>query len=405
LGHTVRVYGDQAAASGEITMSDLSKAQPMPIRVETSMGALSLFPQRFEDIGAFSKLPVNEPSSARLRLYLPYIAARSDALTENGDWPRIDEASSQQLPDEDVERIAEAYLSMPERRQVAEGAGPLSSPIVRGDGESATAYLDRMLKADHERQMADLDRTYESLCNRDQQSFSSALADVDRQASSLRDVATRIVQDLAGQEHRSELGPNAIPNSLEANRALLSSDAEIRQNERLKQMRDEEIALTRSICIVTTQSALLVASLSETATRFIRQVSETTEKSEAATRRSLRIVLVTVLIMGAFAVIAASAAIVSYLEERENRQMRNQWQESVLQSMKETAAAQEVQIKSVNDKIRELSDRQNALAAAPPPAPATDGAAQQATSEAAPEIQRSPKASSPKRGSKRKPSR
>ena len=391
--------------TGEIAMTDLSKAQPMPIRVETSMGALSLFPQRFEDIGAFSKLPVNEPSSARLRLYLPYIAARSDALTENGDWPRIDEASSQQLPDEDVERIAEAYLSMPERRQVAEGAGPLSSPIVRGDGESATAYLDRMLKADHERQMADLDGTYESLRNRNQQSFSRALADVDKQASSLRDVAASIVQDLAGQEHHSELGPNAIPNSLEANRALLSSDAEIRQNDRLKQVRDEEIALTRSICIVTTQSALLVASLSETATRFIRQYSETTEKSEAATRRSLRVVLVTALIMGAFAVIAASAAIVSYLEERENRQIRNQWQESVQRSMKETAAAQEVQIKSLEDRIRELNDRQNALAAAPPLAPATDGAAQQATSEAEAPIQRSPKPSSLKRGSKRKPSR
>jgi hypothetical protein len=116
-------------------------------------------------------------------------------------------------------------------------------------------------------------------------------------------------------------------------------------------------------------------------------------------------VLVTVLIIGAFAVIAASAAIVSYLEERENRQMRNQWQESVLRSMKETAAAQEAQIKSLDDKIRELSDRQNALATAPPPAAATDGAAQQASSETEAPIQRSPKPSSPKRGSKRKPSR
>jgi hypothetical protein len=43
----------------EITMTDLSKAQPTPIRVETSIGALSLFPQRFEDIGAFSKFPID----------------------------------------------------------------------------------------------------------------------------------------------------------------------------------------------------------------------------------------------------------------------------------------------------------------------------------------------------------
>ena len=386
-------------------MTDLSKAQPTPIRVETSMGALSLFPQRFEDIGAFSKLPVDEPSSTRLRLYLPYIAARSDALTENGECPRIDEASSQQLPDEDVERIAEAYLSMPQRRQIAEDTGPLSNPIVRADGESATAYLDRMLKAEHERQMADLRGTYQSLRNGDEQPLSNALADVDRQASSLRDVATSVVQDLGGQEHRSELGPNAFPSSLEGNRPLLSSDAEITQNERLKRVRDEEITLMRSIGVVTTQSAILVASLSEAATRFLREFSETTQKSEMATRRSLRMVLVTVLIMGAFAVIAASAAIVSYLEERENGQMRNQWQESLLRSMKETAAAQQAQIKSLDDKIRELSDRQSALAAASAPVPATYGAAQPAASETEAPIQPSPKSSSPKRGSKRKPSR
>jgi hypothetical protein len=211
------------------------------------------------------------------------------------------------------------------------------------------------------------------------------------------------VQDLAGQEHGSELGPNVIPSSIEGNRPLLS-DVEITQNERLKPVRDEEIALTRRICIVTTQSALLVASLSETATRFIREFSETTQKSEEATRTSLRTVLVTVLIMGAFAVVAASAAIVSYLQERENRQVRDQWQESVLRSMKESAAAQEAQIKSLDDRIRELSDRQNALAAAQAPVPATEGESPKAAAEAEAPIQRSPKPSSPKRGSKRKPS-
>jgi len=393
--------------AGEITMTDLSKSQPTPVRVETSIGTLSLFPQRFEDIGAFSKLPLDEPPSSRLRLYLPYIAARSDALIEDGEWPRIDEESSQQLLDEDLERIAEAYLSMPERRQIAEGAGPLSSPIVRADGESATAYLDRLLRADHERQMEDLKGTYESLRNRSGQPHSSTLADVDRQASSLRDAATSFMQgqDLAEQECRSELGPNEIPKSLEGNRPLLSSDAEITENDRLKRAHDEEMALTQSIGIVTTQSAILVASLSETTTRFLRQFSETTQKAEEATRRSLRTVLVTVLTIGVFALIAAAAAIVSYFEERENRQITNQWQESVLRSMKETAAAQEAQIKSLDDKIRELTARQNALAAAPPPAPATDAAAQNAASAAEAPLQPSPKPASPKRAGKRKPGR
>jgi len=109
--------------------------------------------------------------------------------------------------------------------------------------------------------------------------------------------------------------------------------------------------------------------------------------------------------MGVFALIAASAAIVSYLEDRENRQMRNQWQESMLRSMKVTAAAQEAQIKSPDEKIREVSDRQIALAAAPSAAPATYGAAQQTTNEGEAPIRPPPKPSSPERGSKRKPSR
>ena len=393
--------------AGEISLTDLSKSHPTPVRVETSIGTVALFPQRFEDIGAFSKLPLDEPPSSRLRLYLPYIASRSDALIEDGEWPRIDEACSRQLPDEDLERIAEAYLSMPERQQIAESAGPLSSPIVRADGESATGYLDRLLRADHERQMEDLKGTYESLRDRSEQPLSSALADVDRQASSLRDVATSSMQgqDLAERECRSGLGPNAIPSSPEGNRPLLSSDAEIPENDGLKRAHDEEMALTRSIGIVTTQSAILVASLSETATRFLRQFSETTQKSEDAARTSVRSVLVTVLIMGVFAVVAAAAAIVSYFDERENRQTTNQWQESVLRSMKETAAAQAAQIKSLDDKIRELSDRPNALAAAPPPAPATDAAAQKATGESEAPTQGLPKPASPKRTSKRKTTR
>ena len=408
MGFVRKKRGDDRAAkpppAGVIALTDVPKSHPTPVRVETSIGTVALFPQRFEDIGAFSKLPLDEPSSSRLRLYLPHIAAHFDTLIEDGEWPRIDEASTRELPDEDLERIAEAYLSMPGRQPTAEHAGPLPSPIVRADGESATAYLDRLLKADHERQMEDLKATYESLRDKSGQPLSSALADVDRQAASLRGVATSSTpgQDLAEQERRSEPGSNAIPSLLEGQRPLLGSDAGITENDGLKRAHDDEMALTRSIGTVTTQSAILVASLSETTTRFLQQFSETTQKSEEAARTSMRTVLVTVLIMGVFAAMAAAAAIVNYLDERENRQTTNQWQESVLRSMNETAATQAAQIKSLEDRIRELSDRQNVLAAAPPPAPAADRAAQKAAGEAEAPIQGLPKPASSKRTSKRK---
>ena len=101
------------ARTGEFTFSELPQSDPSPIRVETHIGTVTLFPQRFEDIGAFSKLPPDESPANRLRLYLPYIAARADELASDGE-ARIDERSSQQIPEEDLERIAEAYLSMPQ---------------------------------------------------------------------------------------------------------------------------------------------------------------------------------------------------------------------------------------------------------------------------------------------------
>jgi len=362
-------------------------------------------PQRFEDIGAFSKLPPDASPSSRLRLYLPYIAAPSGAAIEDGRSPRIDAASIQQLSDEDLERIASSYLSMPEMQQVAEDVSSSSSSNARADGESATVYLDRLLRANHERQMEDLKGTYEHLRDRSGQPLSSALDAVDSQASSLRDVATNFMQaqDRAERERRSELGSDPLASSLESNRPWLSSDGEIA--DRANRGRDEEITLMRGIGVVTTQSAVLVASLSETATQFLREFSETTQRSDEAARKSMRTVLLIVLVVGLFAVIAAATAIVGYLEERENRQIANQWQESVLRLAKETAAEQAAQIKSLNDQLRELNDRQTGVTAMPPVSPETGAAGQKAASEAEASTQPSPKQGSVKRASKRKPTR
>jgi hypothetical protein len=381
--------------AGEFTFSDLPSADPPTIRVDTSIGAVTLFPQRFEDIGAFSKLPPDGSPATRLRLYLPYIAARTDALTGLGE-ARIEETSSQQVSAEDLERIAEAYLSLLQTRQTVDGAAPASRPIVRAEGESAVACLDRRLKEDHERQMEDLKGTYEELGHRSDEPLASALADVDRQASALREIATRSMQ----VQNASDRGATA--DSREGLSPLLTSDDGIAGSDSVNRARDEEMALMRSIGIVTTQSAILVASLSETATRFLRQFAEATQRLEEAARTSARTVLIAVLITTALAAIAATAAILSYIDERGNRQSTQQWQDSVVQSMKDTSAAQAAQIKSLEDRIGALDSR---LAAAPPSAPATSGVAPNATGDAEASTQSTAKTTSSKRASKRKSSR
>ncbi len=211
-----------------------------------------------------------------------------------------------------------------------------------------------------------------------------------------REIATRSMQ-VQNASDRS-----ATADSREGLSPLLTSDDGIAGSDSVNRARDEEMALMRSIGIVTTQSAILVASLSETATRFLRQFSEATQRLEEAARTSARTVLIAVLITTALAAIAATAAILSYIDERGNRQSTKQWQDSVVQSMKDTSAAQAAQIKSLEDRIGALDNR---LAAAPPSAPATSGVAPNATGDAEASTQSTAKTTSSKRASKRKSSR
>ena len=216
--------------------------QPTPQRVDTSIGTLLLFPQRFEDIGAFSKLDADESAVNRLRAYLPSIAARDDAAIERGTPVRIDPSSCAQLPEGDIERIAEAYLSLSEVRQMEQRSATAPNACVRSQGEAASAYLDRLLQANHERQMLDPRATFESFHDPEDVPPAGALEDLDRQSASLRHAAEDVIRD----DRARHATPVDSTLSLGAGRPS---------------EREEEIALARGNARISTQSALLLASL------------------------------------------------------------------------------------------------------------------------------------------------
>ncbi len=370
-------------------MNDASKLRSAPVCVDTSVGKLALFPQRFKDIGPFSTLSSDDPPARRLRLYLTSIASRADGAVHDAEQSRIDERSCQQLSDDDLERIAEAYLSMPEVRKIAENAGPTSSPIGRAADEAATVYLDRLLTAGHGRQMEDINGTYESFHKRYGLPLSIALADLDRQASSLRVTVSRFGegQDLAGPASRGHSA--SIPDAVGLQKA--------------ERQHEGATSSTGSIGTMTARSAILLASLSESATEFVRQFAETSRASEEVIRKWLRIATVGILISAVFSAAAVALSVMSYLQNREMQRMAAQSQAAVLQAVKETAATQENQINSLDEKVRELGARQNALAAAAAPTPATTQAAQDQGGAAATAAAHGPAAA--KRGIKRKQTR
>lgn len=324
--------------------------QPTPQRVDTSIGTLLLFPQRFEDIGAFSKLDADESAVNRLRAYLPSIAARDDAAIERGTPVRIDPSSCAQLPEGDIERIAEAYLSLSEVRQMEQRSATAPNACVRSQGEAASAYLDRLLQANHERQMLDPRATFESFHDPEDVPPAGALEDLDRQSASLRHAAEDVIRD----DRARHATPVDSTLSLGAGRPS---------------EREEEIALARGNARISTQSALLLASLSQNASQFLNAFAEAARRSDEATRRSLRIAVTAACIAALFSVAALVVAIVGYLEGRESMQRAERVQESVLRAVQEAATAEQARSQALAAKLQELAARQAATTAPPAATP------------------------------------
>jgi hypothetical protein len=356
--------------------------QSTPPRIDTSIGALLLFPQRYEDIGAFSKLDADASATNRLRAYLPSIAARDGAAIERGTSARIDAESCAQLSDDDIERVAEAYLSLPEVRQMEQNSATSPNTCVRSEGEAASGYLDRLLLANHERQMLDPRATFESFHDSQDVTPASALGDLDRQSASLRQAADAVIQD-----DRARHADSAADSVLAAGAGRPSE-------------REEEIALARGNARISTQSALLLASLSQTASQFLNAFVETARRSEEATRKSLRIAVTAACIAALFSIAALVVAILSYRESREHMQRVEQAQESVLRAVQEAAAAEQARSQALAAKLQAMADRQTAAAPAAVPAHVEPVA-----EVAAPPRHEAPKSRTPARASKPKSTR
>jgi hypothetical protein len=371
-------------------MNDLADLQPTSIGVQTSIGELQLHAQRFQDIGPFSKLSADDSPSRRLRSYLPNIASKVTSADVHGARVPLDEASCLQLSDDDMERIAEAYLSLAAVRRIADDQKARSNPMERAGAEPSTAYLDRLLRVEHDRQMEDPATTYAAFSGRFGAPLSTALHDVDRQASTLKEAAASFItaHDVAARvrlaEHHASVERASATDATSPVKGLHDAgaggtDPWTADTARStpgpdtvgpRSDREAVVELTRSIGWITAQSAHLLSGLSESATQFLRQFAATAEASEARTRRLLRVALFFVVTATLFAAGACALALFGMKQQRDQQRITAEWQQLVLATLKSNAAAQDQRAAALESALRQLAERQ---AAANAPAPiATD---------------------------------
>jgi len=351
-------------------MTDLSQTPLVPIRVTTGLGTLALRPRRFGDLGAVADMAPDDTPAARLRRLFARVA------TVDGVGAEFPGGVAEALGNEDLEAVAAAYLAMPDVRLLSEG-GAGRAPQAREAEETAIAYLDRLLRADQDRQLADLGATFAALQPPHGADLESALATLEAEAAALRDAV--------GALAAASRAPAAPGIAVDVAGAPPPSNA-------------GAALLTRNLARVTARSALLQASVSDTSAAALRRADAAAQATRASSRRTLAVAALAALLAAA----AAGLAALGVVEERDNARAFQRWQAAATATLQEERLARVSAQQAHDARLQEIADRQAATtkamqaAAAPPP---TDAAA---TNAARPDAAKaSTKARAPQRKANR----
>ena len=344
----------------ESTMMDLSKLLTSPIEVDTTTGKLRLHDQRGRDLVAFAKLPDEATPAVRFRAYLPSIASHIDPSGQDAG-ARINDAVATRLSDDDLEHIAGEYLKM---------VPADAATMPRDASESAVAYLDRLLRAKYAKQKAELQRISDDFKKKYGSVVSAAMAALDKQTASMRNLVGDFERDqqLARQSPNVEqIAPDKLADQLAlapqfddspTHAALEATNESAAKRDR---ERAEAFETAKSIEEMTAQTARLMQTLAEAASKFIFQSGDIAAKSDSATRRSIRIAVWSVVITAFLAGLVVFISAKSYFQGQRANEQTERWQESIVRTLKENAASEQERNRLLTEKLLELNARQNAM--------------------------------------------
>ncbi len=356
----------------------LSKFLQNAVQVNTSAGKLWLYSPHVKDLDTFGRLPADIGPRNRLRSFLPCIASRVVVDDRDGPAGHLNISWCQQLSDEDLERIASAYLSSAAFHNVADDDSLTSDRISPAADETAIDHLDRLLTAEHARHTEEIRKESELFRQQFGSAFATLSDDAEKQFSSANELAAKSDRDEQIAQHPTlpsvnEDAPAGIAN--EGSAALVggelrtsdsSHELEARQqaDEHDGSVRGEEVNMADTTAKTEAAWANLPFDVDETAPQFPKELAADAGRSDASARWSLRIAISALVFSMLLAGVAVIFSVERYYEEQRNNQAMSQWRESISQMIKDADAAQERRLRLLDEKILELSARQNALEAA-----------------------------------------
>ena len=234
---------------------DLLRVRAPIAQVQTSIGPIDLYPLRVRDLSDFQNLESAE-ANLKVRKFLPNIGSLTAISEKAQEYVPLSQADVQALSDDEVETIADTYLKSYKRWNGGE-----SKPIARDGGETASAYLVRLMSSEIE--------WHEISRKQFLQSFSipgTLLNQVRNSTSSLA-----LALGSYGKLVTAEKEPPQLDRSYESR---ARSEAE---------RRSENTEWARQNLELTAASAQTLADLGKVATTLMEQLNERAQKTHSFT--------------------------------------------------------------------------------------------------------------------------
>lgn len=294
---------------------DLSIRFKHVAEADTSIGPIFLFPLRVSDVSEYAKLP-DQPSTERIRGYLPCIASLSADISLDKERVAITAEQLEQLSDDEIETLAEAYALSSAFRETREGSID-RAPVARKPGEAATAYLDRLLRHEIEEQVKQRRKIIESALG----STRSIFDQVRKSSLELGDSWRQLERLTKASTIQKNLDPAFETKSIEFSNHMAEHTA------RIAEERAEDREMLRLTAETSAKSAKTLQELADAASTMLEKLDERDADAKRTTKIQLWIAVGSVLV-------SALLAGASFVQDRSNNDSGDKWQAAVLSELK-----------------------------------------------------------------------
>lgn len=289
--------------------------------VETSVGRIYLYPLRVRDMTDFGKL---DPADA-LTQVRALLSSIGSLTLESDDAPEripLNPEVAKDISDEEIEQLAEAYVQTPVFNRVSEGLQEQQIQLPREAGESASAYLLRLVKAE-------VDHNHQSAKQLQEKMFGStrSLFDQVRKSSSALGSTLSAFEQLNKGTRTTPL--EILPVHTDHLQAMNEQFA------RQARERKEELEMVRLTGKMTAESAKTLKDLADAATTLMEQMDERDQKSDKSTRKQITIAVWSVGISAFLALLALIVSSFAYLQDKKNNEFGDKWQAELIAVIRE----------------------------------------------------------------------